>query len=229
MEWKKTFTALSLGIMVAGTSAVVAAQEATPGVLGDAVASECVTELGTAEVPENASAYVVNSAESLATFSSMEELAGAGVNEAIGTTSAVIGTILIAEDGTPLVCSRIDIDLRTLVTDESRRDGQIQKAMETDEFPLATFIVTAIEGLEGPLAEGIETELVLLGNLSIHGVEKQVSWDTTVTLNDGVVTGTATTQVTFDDFAIDKPVIGPVMSIEDEVNLTIDIVAEPAQ
>ena len=229
MEWKKTFTALSLGIMVAGTSAVVAAQEATPGVLGDAVASECVTELGTAEVPENASAYVVNSAESLATFSSMEELAGAGVNEAIGTTSAVIGTILIAEDGTPLACSRIDIDLRTLATDESRRDGQIQKAMETDEFPLATFIVTAIEGLEGPLAEGIETELVLLGNLSIHGVEKQVSWDTTVTLNDGVVTGTATTQVTFDDFAIDKPVIGPVMSIEDEVNLTIDIVAEPAQ
>ena len=144
MDWKKTFTALSLGIMVAGTSAVVAAQEATPGVLGDAVASECVTELGTAEVPENASAYVVNSAESLATFSSMEELAGAGVNEAIGTTSAVIGTILIAEDGTPLVCSRIDIDLRTLVTDESRRDGQIQKAMETDVFPLATFIVTAI-------------------------------------------------------------------------------------
>ena len=68
----------------------------------------------------------------------------------------MIGTILIAEDGTPLACSRIDIDLRTLVTDESRRDGQIQKAMATDEFALATFIVTGIEGLDGPLEEGTE-------------------------------------------------------------------------
>lgn len=228
MELRKTIAALSLGIMLSGASALGVAQEATPGVLGDAVTTECVTDLGSAEVPDNASAYVVNSVESRAAFSSMEELAGAGVNEAIGTTSAVIGTILIAEDGTPLACSRIDIDVRTLVTDESRRDGQIQRAMETDEFPLATFIVTAIEGLEGPLKEGTETDLVLVGNLTIHGVEKQVSWQTTVTLNDGVVTGTATTQVTFDDFDINKPVIGPVMSIEDEVNLTIDIVAEAA-
>ena len=70
---------------------------------------------------------------------------------------------------------------------------------------------------------------MLVGNLTIHGVEKQVSWDTTVTLVDGVITGTATTQVTFDEFEIEKPVIGPVMSIEDEVDLTIDIVAEPAR
>lgn len=229
MDLKKTLTALSLGIMLASTSAIGAAQEATPGVLGDAVVTECVTDLGTSEVPQNATAYVVNSAESLATFSSMEELASAGVNEAIGTTSAVIGTILIGEDGAPLACSRFDIDLRTLVTDESRRDGQIQRVMETEQFPLATFIVTGIEGLEGPLEEGSETELILVGNLTIHGIEKQVSWDTTVTLADGVVTGTATTQVTFADFDIEKPVIGPVMSIEEEVDLTIDIVAEPAQ
>lgn len=225
MNLKKTLGTLFLGITLAGSSAVAIAQESTPGVLGEAGSNECVTDLGTSEVPENASGYVINSAESQAEFTSTEELSGAGVNEAIGTTNAVIGTILIGEDGTPLPCSRIDVDLRTLVTDESRRDGQIQKAMETDEFPLATFIVTEVQGIDGPLEEGVETELSLIGNLSIHGVEKQVTWKTIVTHADGSVTGTAETQVTFADFDIEKPVIGPVMSIEDEVGLTIDIVA----
>lgn len=226
MEFRKTITALSLGLLLAGSSGIAIAQDATPGVLGDAATNECVTDLGTSEVPESATGYVVNSAESEAQFAVEEELASAGVTEAVGTTNAVIGTILVAEDGTPLACSRIDVDLRTLVTDESRRDRQIQNAIETDAFPLATFIVTEVQGLDGPLQDGVGTELTLVGNLTIHGVEKQVQWDATVTLADGTITGAATTRITFEDFSIDKPVMGPVMSINDEVDLTINLVAE---
>lgn len=225
MNLKQTIGSLSLGILLAGSTALAAAQESTPGVIGDPTANECVTDLGTTEVPENASGYVINSEESQASFTVTEELAGQGLNDAVGTTNAVIGTIVIDNDGNPLICSRIDVDLRTLVTDESRRDARIQDALNTSDHPVATFIVTEITSLDGSLEDGNETELTLVGNLTINGVEKQVSWHAMVTLEDGTVTGSATTLIRFDDYGVNKPVMGPVMSIEDEVTLIIDIVA----
>lgn len=225
MNMKKAITSLSLGLMLATSVAGVSAQESTAGVLGDATATECVTDLGTAEVPENATGYAISSEESQASFTVTEELAGSGVTDAIGTTNAVIGTLLVDADGNPLACSRIDVDLRTLATDESRRDARIQEALNTTENPVATFIVTEISVLDAPLEEGEETQLTLIGNLTINGVEKQVSWDATVTLQDGSITGSATTVIQFDEFEVEKPVLGLVMSIEDDVTLTIDLVA----
>lgn len=227
MTLKKTLTSLSLGLLLASSVSMASAQEATPGVLGDATAVECVTDVGTAEVPDGATGYTVSSEESKAGFTVAEEL-NSGATEAVGSTTAVAGTILVDEDGTPLSCSRIDVDLRTLTSDQSRRDGRMLEALDVTNFPLATFIVTDIQGLDGPLEEGTETELTLIGNLTIHGVEKQVSFDAKVTLEDGKITGSATTVVTFDDFDIEKPEVGPVLSIEDDITVTIDIVANAA-
>lgn len=227
----KTFaTSMMLGLMIASSSFIAIAQDnaATPGVLGEPVEHECVTELGTTDVPENATAYVINSEESQVQFTVTEELAGQGLNDAIGTTNAIIGTLLVDGDGNPLPCGRIDVDLRTLQTDEARRDSRMLSALNVNDYPVATFVVTEIAGLNGPLEDGTETKVTLIGNLAISGVEHQVSWDTTVTLQDGVVTGTASTIVRFDDYGVSKPVMGPVMSIEDEIHLTISIVA-PAQ
>lgn len=225
MNLNKILTSLALGTLLAGTTALAMAQEATPGVIGDSVANECVTDLGTTEVPDGARSFVISSETSQASFTVTEELAGAGLNDAVGTTNAIIGTILIDIDGNPLACSRIDVDLRTLVTDESRRDARIQDALGTSNNPVATFIVTEVSGLDSPLEQGSEAELTLVGNLTINGVEKQVSWNATVTLDGDSITGSATTLIRFDDYDVEKPVMGPVMSIEDDVTLTIDIVA----
>lgn len=226
MNLRKTVASLSVALLVAGSGGIVAAQdEPTPGVLGNPVTHECVTELGTSEVPENVTGYIITSEESLATFSVTEELAGQGVTEAIGTTNAVIGTLLVDNDGNPLACSRIDVDLRTLVTDESRRDARMLDALNVDGNPVSTFIVTEITDLDGSLEDGVQTELTLVGNLTINGIEKQVSWDATVTHQDGSISGNASTTVRFDDFEVSKPVMGPVMSIDDEVTITMDIVA----
>lgn len=226
MDMKRALASVALGFVLASSSFWASAQEAaTPGVIGESAANECVTDLGTTEIPDGATGFVINSEESLASFQVTEELAGQGVTDAVGTTNAVIGMILVDADGNPLACSRIDVDLRTLVTDESRRDGQIQNALNTEANPVATFIVTEITGLEGPLEDGIETELMLIGNLTINGVEKQVSWTTTVTIQDGTITGTANTTITFDQFEVEKPEMGPALSIEDDVTLTIDLVA----
>lgn len=228
MSFRKTFASMTLGLLVASSTLIAVAQDdaSKPGVLGEPADHECVTDLGTSEVPDGATGYVINSEESAAEFTVTEELAGQGLNDAIGTTKAIIGTLLVDNEGNPLPCSRIDVDLRTLQTDESRRDARMLSALNVNEYPVATFIITEVAGLEGPLEEGEEAELMLVGNLAISGVEKQVSWEATVTLQDGKVSGTASTTVRFDDYGVSKPVMGPVMSIEDEVFLTIDIVAD---
>lgn len=225
MNIKNFVRSFFVTIMIAVVSPAAYGQELTSGVIGDAVETSCVTDLGTAEVPENASGLLVVGEDSEASFSVTEELAGSGINDAVGTTNAVIGTLLIDDRGHPLECSRIDVDLRTLVTDESRRDARIQDVLSTSEHPVATFIITEISDLDGSLEDGQETSMTLIGNLTINGVEKQVSWSAAVTLADGELSATASTVLEFDDFEIEKPVLGPVMSIEDQITLTIDVAA----
>lgn len=226
MNPKKLINSVAAGLMFSSSLMMASAQEATPGVISDAVQHECVTEIGKTEIPEGATAFVISGDAVKASFKVTEELAGTGLNDAIGTTNAVIGMLLLDDAGNPLPCGRIDVDLRTLVTDEPRRDIRILLALGTEYSPLGTFIITEVKGLDGPLEEGVETEMTLIGNLNLNGVDKQVSWDAKVTLADGSITGSATTTVRFDEFDIEKPVMGPVMSIEDEIILTIDIEAE---
>lgn len=224
MDLKKTLTALTLALTLSSSVLVGTAQEATPGVLGDAVTAECTTDIGTSEVPDGATGYVVTAEESEVGFT-VDETLDSGDATAIASTKAVAGTILVDGDGTPLACSRIDVDLRTLVSDQPRRDDQMLKALDITNFPVATFIVTEIQG--EPLVEGKEVELTLVGNLTVHGVEKQVSWDATVTLVDGQIQGSATTRITFGDFDITKPEMGPVVNIADNIEITIELSAAP--
>jgi len=147
----------------------------------------------------------------------------------VGETNAFIGTILLAEDGTSLPCSRFDVDLRTLKSDEARRDNFLyNNTLETGQYPLATFILTSVAGLDGPLVEGEETPLTLVGNLSVHGETQLIAWKGTVTLDGDTLSGSARTTFTMDDFGIEEPVVGPVVSVDETIALEVDITAERA-
>ena len=207
----------------------VAAQEATPGVLGTEVASQCVTDIGTAEVPEGATAFSIVGEESAARYRAQEELASVGTTEAVGETNAIVGTILMAEDGTPLPCSRFDVDLRTLQSDEARRDNYLyDNTLETGTYPLATFVLTSIEGLDGPIPEGQETTFMLVGNLTVHGETRLITWEATVTREGDTLTGSAKTTFEMADFGIEEPVVGPVLSVDEMIALEVDITAQRA-
>ena len=220
--------ALLLSLAVSQTGHVQA-QEATPGVVGAEVANQCVTDIGTSEAPDGATTFSIVSDESAARYRAQEELASVGANEAVGETNAIIGAILLGADGTPLPCSRFDVDLRTLQSDEARRDNFLyNNTLETGTYPLATFVLTSIEGLDGPLADGEEASLTLVGNLSVHGETKAIAWDATVTLDGDTLTGNATTTFNMDDFNIEEPVVGPVMSVDKNITLEVDITADRA-
>jgi polyisoprenoid-binding protein YceI len=220
----------SLALLLSlGATQIGQAQDATPGIIGTEAATTCVTDIGTAQAPEGASTYTIASEQSAARYRAQEELANVGANEAVGETNAIIGQILLAEDGTPLPCSRFDVDLRTLTSDEARRDNFLyNNTLETGSYPLATFILTSVEGLDGPLVDGQETALTLVGNLSVHGQTKLIAWDATVSLDGDTLSGSAKTTFDMADFDIKEPVVGPVMSVDETIQLEVDLSATRA-
>lgn len=216
--------ALTLGGLI-GNSALAqeATPVATPGVLDDEPANtDCATAISpTAD-------YAIVSEESAVRYKAQEELQGTGANEAVGETNAFVGNIYFDEAGLPLQCSRWDADLRTLTSDESRRDNFLrQNTLETDTYPQATFILTSVEGLDQPLGTE-EVTFTMIGDLTIHGVTKVVSWTATAKLDGDTLTGTAATTFDMEDFNITPPKVGPVLSIDETVVLEADITAKSA-
>lgn len=235
--WPRTAAFISLlaifGLQ-ASPPAVVMAQDEAPAAVGileerDGLPECEVVDPGAVPAEEAAATYAITSEESVARYRVMEELASVGANEVIGETNAIIGHILFDENGEPLACSRFDVDLRTLETDQARRDNFLREnTLQTDTYPLATFVVRDVEGLDGPLPEGEETTITLIGDLTVRDLTRLAAWEATVVKNGDTLTGTAMTTFTFDDFEIQKPIIGPVVGISDEVTLEVDLVAAPA-
>jgi polyisoprenoid-binding protein YceI len=208
-----------------------AAQEAspTPGVLASPPATvDCGTNPNTAPA-DAATTFTIVSEDSEAAYHAEEELAHKGANTAIGKTNAIIGNVYFGKDDMPLACSRFDVDLRTLKSDESRRDNFLyNNTLQTQQYPLATFILTSVEGLDKPLANGDKTTFTLIGNLTVHGVTKLVAWEATATADGDTLKGSATTTFQMPDFDITPPKVGPVISLDETVKLVVDISAKRA-
>ena len=171
-------------------------------------------------------AFEVVGAESSAGYVAQEELTGVGAAEAIGTTNSVAGRVVLDAAGAPTDGTRIDVDLRTLTSDEPRRDNYLRgNSLETDAYPLATFVATGVENWPGALVEGRTATFNLLGDLTIRDVTRPVTWETTATLTGSTLRGAATTTIRLEDFAIEPPVVGPVVSIDESIRLDLSITA----
>ncbi len=218
----KTCTLLVLALAL-GMGSRALAQDATPAASPSAspTAAACDTE---AAIASAAASYAIVSEDSTARYISEEQVSGIGAQTAIGETQAIIGTILFDDANVPLACSRFDVDLRTLESDSSRRDNYLYgNTLQTEQFPLATFVLTAVEGMDGPLVEGEETTVTLIGDLSLHGVTNLVAWEAVVTLDGDTITGAANTEFQMPEFEITPPKAGPVISLEELVKLEFDL------
>jgi polyisoprenoid-binding protein YceI len=205
------------------------AQESTPGVVETPTGtSDCVPDAQATPAADQ-TAFTIVSEESAARYRAQEELASQGATEAVGETTAIIGTILFDAAGNPQPCSRFDVDLRTLQSDEARRDNYLySNTLETETYPLATFMLTGVEGLDGPLPDGEETTFTLIGELTMHGVTNLVTWDVTATLDGDRLTGSAATSFNMADYNIEEPVVGPVLSVNEIIQLEVDMTATRA-
>ena len=228
-------TVVTAGVLISGTSGVVAQDTATPTAMGLVQEAENLPDCAPAEIgalPEGTDAtvvYAIVPEESMARYRVQEELAQVGETEAVGETQAIIGQIGFGEDESPLPCSRFDVDLRTLQSDQAKRDNYLYRnTLEAETYPLATFVLREVEGMDAPLTEGQETTLRLIGDLTLRDATKLVAWEAKVTLVDGALTGTAATMFEMPDFGIEPPSVPVVLSLDETIRLEVDLTARPA-
>ena len=166
---------------------------------------------------------------SQASYAIREQLARQSLpNDAVGVTSDVTGSIVFGPDGEiDSVNSILIVDLTTLKSDESRRDGYVRtNTLQTRRYPTAEFVPTGVEGLRWPLPAEGQFDFQLIGETMIHGVVKPLTWDVTATFTESQVVGTATVTFTFDTFNMSKPRLSFILSVEDDIQLSIDFVLE---
>lgn len=150
---------------------------------------------------------------SFAGFRVDEELARIGAFTAVGRTGDVSGTLVIA--GEAVTSAEIQVDLTTLRTDDSRRDGAIQRALRTSRHPTATFSLTEELSIEGAAEAGTAVTLSAAGDLTVNGITQPVVVDIEAQLVGSVIAVIGSVEITFADFDVTVPQVPIVLSAED--------------
>ena len=137
-----------------------------------------------------------------------------GVNTtATGRSNQVTGSAVV--NGLTVESATFTVDVASITSDQSRRDDQFRgRIMETATFPTATFTLTQPITLAAVPAEGEVIATPVVGNLELHGVTREVSFDLQAFVSGGKITATGAIPVLFSDYAIQDPSLGPV-STED--------------
>ena len=165
-------------------------------------------------------------AGSMARYLVREQLARLDApNDAIGTTEKVEGTIVFGADGSvDSAQSKITVDMASLSSDSNRRDGYVRSnTLETSKYPTTEIVVKSTPGLPWPLPSSGEVTFEIVGDVTIHGVTKELTWEATAQAGDGgSVSGTAKTNFTFDTFGMKVPSVFVVLSVVDNIRLEID-------
>ncbi len=134
------------------------------------------------------------------------------------------GTIAGKPDGTIVSAeSRFRVDLRTLRSNEDRRDNFLRRnILQTDRFPFAEFVPTEARGLPLPLPKSGEITFQLAGDLTIRDVTRQVVWEVTARIEGDEAFGQAKTSFPFATFNLMQPRVPVVLSVEDNIRLEVD-------
>ncbi|MCI0356842.1 MAG: YceI family protein, partial [Acidobacteria bacterium] len=78
-------------------------------------------------------------------------------------------------------------------------------------------------GLPSPLPTTGEVKFQLVGELTVHGVTRTVTWEVTAQAVDGrELVGSAATSVTFADFGMTAPQVPVVLSVQENIGLELD-------
>jgi polyisoprenoid-binding protein YceI len=132
---------------------------------------------------------------------------------AVGRTPTVSGGRVVA--GSKVTSVDVTADLRGLVSDQGRRDRYIKtNSLDSTSFPTATFHLTKSIGLSGLAVVGRVAQLSAVGQLTLHGVTRdvivpiQARWDgSTVDVSGGA-------PILLADYHIDAPNIGGLVSVD---------------
>ena len=145
----------------------------------------------------------------------VNEVLGGGIGDftAVGRTADVTGSIELT--GTALVASTVEVTMSTLRTDNGSRDGQVRRALNTNEFPVATFTLTEPLDLPAAMADGESLTGSAHGDLTIKGVTNRATFDLQAQLVGDTIVAVGSSEVVFSDYGVTAPTAPIVVSVED--------------
>lgn len=177
--------------------------------------------------PSDLQVYTISQEESEVRFTIYEELLGQPTN-VVGVSNQVAGEIAVNLDAlSSAQVGVIQVNARTLVTDENRRNQAIRnRILNTDSFEFITFTPTEIIGLGGSAAIGQPVEFQIAGDLTIRDITRPVIFDVTAqAFSADQFAGTATTTIQRSDYNLVIPSVPSVANVGEEVTLEIDFLA----
>ena len=134
----------------------------------------------------------------------VKEVLGGVDTEGVGRTNQVNGSLTIQD--TTLLSTVFEIDVASIKSDSSKRDSQFSgNIMDTATYPTATFrLLTPIE-LGSIPADDQNITATAQGELTMHGVTQQVSFDVTAKFANGIIGVLGSIDITFADYGIANP------------------------
>ena len=192
-----------------------------------AEATQIPTASGQTSTASASQIFEIVSAESEARFLIDEVLRGAPVT-VIGATDQVAGQIALDPSAPQVVkVGTIQINARTLATDNDFRNRAIKNAiLQTDSFEFITFTPTTISGMPESVTVGTPFSFQMSGDLTVKDTTKAVTFEVTVTpMSETEISGTATTSVQYRELGLTIPDSPAVDTIADDVRLELTFIA----
>lgn len=193
-------------------------------------AAQVAAEPPAAEASTGPRTFQVVPDQSEATYQVQEEFFNRPVNlvSPIGRTNAIEGQFQFSLTGNQiqLADNQFKVDLRTLTSDEARRDQRIRSDwLESDKYPWAEFKATTIENFPANVTEGQDVSFKLTGDMTIREITKPQTFDVTARLDGNTFTGTATGYLLMKDYGFEPPSILGVLKVTDGVTVTVKFAA----
>jgi polyisoprenoid-binding protein YceI len=183
-----------------GTTTVAVVETAAPTTVGAATTAPPTTAAATTDDP---SGTWTATADSTLGYRVQEVLGGVDV-EAAGRTNQVTGSLTI--DGTQATAAEFTVDMASITSDSDRRDGQFRtRIMSVDQFPTATFVLTAPIEFGAVPADGQSLTATATGDLTLRGTTRSVTFDVEARLENGRIGVLGSIPILFSDYAIPDP------------------------
>jgi polyisoprenoid-binding protein YceI len=172
--------------------------------------------------------YQITPGESQVRFNIFEELRGSP-KDVIGASDQVAGEVALdLSDLSTAQVGVIQVNARTFVTDDDRRNQAIRnRILFTDQYEFITFTPTEVRGLSGSGEPGQSFSFQIAGDLTIRDITQPVVFEVSaVGESADRIVGTATTSISRADYNLIVPDVPFVANVSDEVTLEIDFVLQ---
>jgi len=134
----------------------------------------------------------------------VKEVLGGVDTEGVGRTDDVSGSLTI--QGTSIIGTTFEVAVATITSDSTRRDSQFAgPIMETSVHPTATFQLTQPIELGSVPESGTTITATAVGELTMHGVTRDVSFEVSARIDNGIIGVLGGIEVLFSDYDIDNP------------------------